>query len=188
MTFGKRIRQLRTELGITQEQLAELTGYSGRSTISRIEGDTASVPMQKLPLLAEALHTTTEYLIGLRNSPSHSTIKQHVLDWIAKKTADQSVSGSPWRKMTLPLTRPSKQGHVIVFYLIKDGTADLKSAPLNAEGRASNLSEILRDIRLLYGVKLSDKKELRISGPSEKFPDLLLRLSQAILYFDIKTT
>ncbi len=186
MTFGKRIRQLRTELGITQEKLAELTGYSGRSTISRIEGETASVPINKLPLFAQALHTSTEYLIGLRKSPSYSTVKQDFLDWLAKKMTDQSIADSSMRKISLPFIRPSNKGHVIVFYHIKDGTVDLKSAPLASESVSSHGSGILRDIRLLYGIKLSEKKELTISGRLDNLPELLLRLSQAILYFDIK--
>lgn len=37
MEFGERIRKRREELGLTQEEVARLAGYSGKTAISRIE-------------------------------------------------------------------------------------------------------------------------------------------------------
>lgn len=64
-TFGHIIRQRRTELGLTQEELAERVGESVRqSDISRMERDYISLPRrERLEALANALDVTPGYLL-----------------------------------------------------------------------------------------------------------------------------
>lgn len=79
--IGKRIKLLREELGLSQEELAKLIGYtsaSSRSTINKVELGINDVAQSKLSKYAMALNTTVEYLIGITDNPhSHSVTDNH---------------------------------------------------------------------------------------------------------------
>jgi len=62
--IGKRIKYRREELGMTQEELAELTGYKSRSSINKIEMDGRGLPQKKIVSFADALKTTPAALMG----------------------------------------------------------------------------------------------------------------------------
>lgn len=64
MEFGLRVKRLRRELDLTQQELADKAEV-GQSTIGQIEsGRNKSIKPDKLLKLAQALNTTTEYLIN----------------------------------------------------------------------------------------------------------------------------
>jgi len=64
MTPGQKIRKLRENRGINQQQLAEITGLN-QATISRIEtGRVRDVKAECLTTLAKALGVTVGYLAG----------------------------------------------------------------------------------------------------------------------------
>lgn len=63
MTLGKKIKERRIELGMSQDELAQKLGYTHRSTISRIERDLTNPPLTKLIAYAEALDMPPEELI-----------------------------------------------------------------------------------------------------------------------------
>jgi transcriptional regulator with XRE-family HTH domain len=64
MTLGKKIRKLRGNRGISQQQLAEVTGIN-QATISRVEtGQVQDVKAEYLTKLAKALGVTVGYLAG----------------------------------------------------------------------------------------------------------------------------
>lgn len=58
------IRKLRIEKGISQEQLAEMTGYRSRTSISKIEAGEVDLSQSKIKIIAEALGTTPAKLLG----------------------------------------------------------------------------------------------------------------------------
>ena len=60
-----RIKARRQELGLTVEELANRMGYKDKSSISKIENGKADIPQSKVKAFAEALETTTAYLIGI---------------------------------------------------------------------------------------------------------------------------
>ena len=60
----KNIKARRIELGMTQQELAEKTGYSSKSAIARIEAGQIKLPLPKIELFAKALHTTGPDLMG----------------------------------------------------------------------------------------------------------------------------
>ena len=64
-TIYDRIRARRLELGLTVEDLAQQLGYKDKSSISKIENGKADIPQAKVELFANALHTTTAYLMGV---------------------------------------------------------------------------------------------------------------------------
>lgn len=60
----KNIRQRRLQLHMTQTELAEKTGYSEKSMISRIERGMVDLPQSKIVLFANVLGTTPKALMG----------------------------------------------------------------------------------------------------------------------------
>lgn len=62
------IRQLRIEKGISQDELARLTGYKDRSSITKIESGKVDLPQSKILLFAQALGVTPSKLMGLTDS------------------------------------------------------------------------------------------------------------------------
>jgi len=65
---GERIREARMQAGMSQEQLAvklQLVGLQmGQMAVSRIETGKRLVPDFELPLIAEVLGVTTDWLLG----------------------------------------------------------------------------------------------------------------------------
>ena len=62
-TIYTRIKQLREQLGISQEELAEKVGYKEKSAISHIEKGRKDIPQSKIVAFADALDTTPSYLM-----------------------------------------------------------------------------------------------------------------------------
>ena len=63
MTIGKRIKKRREELGMTQEQLADVL-YIKKNTISYYEKDKIDIKISALVNIARALSTSVSYLVG----------------------------------------------------------------------------------------------------------------------------
>ena len=65
---GRRIRQARLELGLSQEDLAvklQLLGLQvSQMAVSRMETGKRIIPDFELPVLAQALGVTTDWLLG----------------------------------------------------------------------------------------------------------------------------
>lgn len=60
----KNIRDRRIELGLTQDELAEKLGYSGKSMIAKIESGVVDLPQSKIELFADALQISPMRLMG----------------------------------------------------------------------------------------------------------------------------
>ena len=89
MTFGERVLALRTEKGMTQDELAIAVGYKSRSTIAKIEAGERDPHQSMIAAIAKALDTTPAYLMGWED---HST---DLPEWISKafdKDSDYDIS------------------------------------------------------------------------------------------------
>jgi len=62
-TMYERIRDLRIERNMSQEDLAKVMGYRDRSMITKIEGGKVDISQKKIVAFAEALGTTPRYLM-----------------------------------------------------------------------------------------------------------------------------
>ena len=62
MGIAENIKLRRLEMGLSQQELADLMGYKSRSTITRIESGENEAPEAKLPKFARALDTSVEFL------------------------------------------------------------------------------------------------------------------------------
>lgn len=60
----KRIRQLRQDKGMSQQELAEKTGYTDRSSIAKIEKGDVDLTESKIQAFADALGVRPSYLMG----------------------------------------------------------------------------------------------------------------------------
>lgn len=63
MSLGTRIKQLRTERGLTQQDIASQLEM-GRSNFGHIENDRVTPTSEDLQKIADILNTTTDYLLG----------------------------------------------------------------------------------------------------------------------------
>ena len=64
LKVGERIKECREKLGLTQDELAQITGYKSRSSINKIEKGGNDLPQSKIVAFAKALKTTPAYLMG----------------------------------------------------------------------------------------------------------------------------
>lgn len=62
-TIYDRIKKRRKELHMSQEKLAQLTGYKDKSSISYIEKGEKDLPQNKISIFAEVLQTSQSYLM-----------------------------------------------------------------------------------------------------------------------------
>ncbi|MDE6504718.1 MAG: helix-turn-helix domain-containing protein [Clostridia bacterium] len=64
--LSKRLKELRTERGLTQKQLANALGLA-QSSIANWEADTKTPNAQALIILSRYFGVTTDYLLGEQN-------------------------------------------------------------------------------------------------------------------------
>ena len=64
-----RVFQLRKQAGLSQQQLGEVLGLTHKS-ISMLESGGRSTTIDKLVLLAEYFHVSTDYLLGITDDPA----------------------------------------------------------------------------------------------------------------------
>jgi len=81
MTTGQIIKTLREERGMTQETLAELMGYSHKSSINKIELGKADLPQSKLVAFAKIFGVTPCELLGVDPQPA---TEEQIKEWDAK--------------------------------------------------------------------------------------------------------
>lgn len=95
MTMYERIKHLRIKKGLSQQELARLTGYQDRSSIAKIESGVVDLPQSKILLFARVLDISPAALMGfdenvpddlvedVLNAPEQmkeSLVKQYGLD------------------------------------------------------------------------------------------------------------
>ena len=82
--IGKRIRNRRIELGMTQKELADKLGYKNKSTIGKIENGQNDITQTKVLDFARALETDVSYIMGFDTKDKE---KKFILN-IAKDDAE----------------------------------------------------------------------------------------------------
>ena len=61
--IGKRVRELRMKMGLSQQELGNAIGVT-KVSVCGYESGTRIPNLEKLAKLADALHTSTDYLLG----------------------------------------------------------------------------------------------------------------------------
>lgn len=67
-TLGNQIRIARERKGLSQEELAEIVGYSDKTAICKIEKGVRDIPRKKVDVFATALGVSSAFLEGYENS------------------------------------------------------------------------------------------------------------------------
>ena len=70
MTFGERLKDLRSKKGYTQKQVAEILKV-GRATIAGYETKSIYPDYEKLIVLANLFNCSTDYLLGRNELPNY---------------------------------------------------------------------------------------------------------------------
>ena len=81
--FGKRLHDVRTSRGITQEELAVRLGLASKQHISRMENGERSCSIDLLIELSCILHVSTDYLL-MGSEPSKEKVKNDLLSIISE--------------------------------------------------------------------------------------------------------
>ena len=74
-TIGKRIRECRVKVGMTQEELAEAL-ITKKSTVSAYENDKIDIKISILKQIAKELDTTVFYLAGEQDEDISNEVMQ----------------------------------------------------------------------------------------------------------------
>ena len=73
--IGLRIKHRRTELNMSQKELAVKIGYKSRSSINKIELGERSLTQQKIKAIADALDTTPSYIMGWEDGQKANVLR-----------------------------------------------------------------------------------------------------------------
>jgi transcriptional regulator with XRE-family HTH domain len=87
--IGKKLRERRLELGMTQEQLAHKIGYKDKTAINKIELDKNDVNQKNLIRLSEALGVSPSYFI---DDVEHESNTPEIVNKYAQKLSELSPS------------------------------------------------------------------------------------------------
>ena len=80
--LGKRIKNRRIELNMTQEELAIKAGYTSRSSVNKIELGGVDLTQSRLVALANALDVSPIELLGYDIQSSNAEITTHEMELI----------------------------------------------------------------------------------------------------------
>lgn len=75
MTIGERIKILRKNKNLTQQELATMCGYKSLTTINKIELGINNIPLSVIEKLAFALDVSPSYLMGWEDETRESSEK-----------------------------------------------------------------------------------------------------------------
>ena len=67
--FGERVYLLRKQAGLSQKQLGVVLGLSNKA-ICTMEGGSRGTTIERLVMLADYFHVSTDYLLGITDDPT----------------------------------------------------------------------------------------------------------------------
>ena len=88
-SIGEKISMLRSQQGLTQQELAAKVGYSHKGSINKIELGLNKVPQDKLELFATALDTTVAYLVGCEEPQPITKSEAELLEVLRRVPEDK---------------------------------------------------------------------------------------------------
>ena len=97
MELYRNIRMLREKRGLSQSELASMTGYRDRSSIAKIEKGEVDLSQSKISAFAKALHVTESELMGLTNTsmPQDAPHNIQMIDKIKLPMLGSIACGEP---------------------------------------------------------------------------------------------
>ncbi|HPA70995.1 MAG TPA: helix-turn-helix domain-containing protein [Spirochaetota bacterium] len=98
--FSRNLIRLRKERKLTQGELAKLTGISTRM-IAYYETEAVKPPIDKVGIIAKALHVSINDLLGINDEPTPKQME--LID----------IDGRTMKKLKMILALPKHQRHII---------------------------------------------------------------------------
>lgn len=89
ITTTNRISELMKEQNISYRELADLTNISKSALNYYANGNAEKMPISRVKAIAQALHTTPAYLMGLEDDPQEKTIDDQIMALIASLNDEQ---------------------------------------------------------------------------------------------------
>lgn len=120
MNIGQRIRNRRIELGLTQDEVAQKTGYKSRSSINKIECS-RNLPLTKVEKMASALECTPSYLMGWEDEEIEKQAKMDVrmFQYTPMIDPDSELGKFIEEKIDIELSKPLNEKYGLFFEYIK---------------------------------------------------------------------
>ena len=78
--IGERVKELRTSLDLSQQELADRAGFASKASISRIENAQRDMTTTDVVLIAKALRTTVNNLLGWDSENLRTDVHTYVLN------------------------------------------------------------------------------------------------------------
>ena len=120
MTVGDRIRQVRIEKDITQQELADCAGVSKQAVYKYENNIVTNIPMDKLSLIASKLGVTPCFLMGWEDNNSVPEVPDTI------KAALQQEDGKVAEIMELFVNLPAdKQQEALSYLRYLSASADM---------------------------------------------------------------
>ena len=94
MTLGEKIQQIRKAAGLSQEQLASMIDVS-RQAVSKWETDQSLPDLDKVILLSQVFHISTDELLGVRAAKQNSQAEKN-LDTYVKQNLKRRIFTAGW--------------------------------------------------------------------------------------------
>lgn len=145
--LNERIKQCREKLEMSQAELAELLGYSDRSTIAKIEKGTNDITQSKIEAFAKALHTTPAYLMGWEDESGDQDIGLTAIDvakWLhaSPEMVESVMESMGWPDATSPevLSKISAEVERQKICLTQEADSAKDSVPKEILERIANLN------------------------------------------------
>ncbi len=83
--FGKRLKEQRKAMGMTQEELAEALGLASKQHVSRMERGVEACSIDLLVELSIVLHVSTDYLL-MGKEAAREELKDQIFSVIGQLT------------------------------------------------------------------------------------------------------
>lgn len=95
MKFAKRLRQLRKEKGLTQEELGNIFGLA-KTTIAGYEKGGKEPKYEILVKIAEYFNVNTDYLLGLSDSKKRIVLKREEFEHLIPPEYKEQTRDLKW--------------------------------------------------------------------------------------------
>lgn len=93
MTIYEKIKMLREIRGLSQQYVAERTGYGHRSSIGKIESGQVDIPLSKVEEFAKVLGVSPLYLLGFEDEDEDvNSEAQTLFDSLSPDARQQALS------------------------------------------------------------------------------------------------
>ena len=89
-TMGDRVKHLRKQRGLTQEELAIRLGYKSKSSVAHIELG-RDIPRSQIVQLAAILDTTPQYLMGWDEKNAPDDVRSAIIEKVTNLSDSKAV-------------------------------------------------------------------------------------------------